>query len=320
MAKLAANESACVTIARMRRFGLRWSAAFILSASSSLLVPKIIVAQGNAAGAVSLTSKLHVERTSPGDLEVAGELAGVPAVATRYLTRGDLLSVPQVTFTVSDDSNFAHPTKVSGIPLEELARDVGAKPLSDLVVAICDDQYRTNYSRAYLSTHHPVLVLTIDGKPPSAWPKSSDGTGMGQYMISHAELKPAFKILSHSDEPQIPWGVVRLEFRNEASVFGAIAPHGPTANDAAVQNGFRIAQQNCFRCHSMGKEGGQRSGVPWIVLAAVAANSPDVFAKYVRNPTAMNPKSEMAANPGYDDATMRALVAYFRTFVPAGKP
>jgi hypothetical protein len=40
----------------------------------------------------------------------------------------------------------------------------------------------------------------------------------------------------------------------------------------------------------------------------------------VRNPTAMNPKSQMAANPGYDDATMLALMAYFRTFVPTEKP
>jgi mono/diheme cytochrome c family protein len=297
-----------------------WSAALILSASLSLLVPQIIVARGNAADAVSLATKLHVERTSPGDLEVAGELAGVPAGATRYLTRDDLLSLRRVTFTVSDDSNFAHPTKVSGIPLDELARDLGAKPLSDLVVAICDDKYRANYSRAYLAEHNPVLVLTIDGKPPSGWPNSSEGTGMGEYMISHAKFTPAFKILSHNDEPQIPWGVVRLEFRNEATVFRTIAPLGPTANERTVQDGFRIAQQNCFRCHNMDKEGGQKSGVPWTVLAAVAENSPDFFAKYVRNPTAMNPKSQMASNPGYDDATMRALVAYFRTFVPAGKP
>ncbi len=304
----------------MPRLEPRWFATLILSAVLSLFLPKIILAQGNAGGSVSLASELHLKRTSPSDLEVAGELAGVPANTTRYLTRDDLLSARQVTFTVSDDSNFAHPSKVSGIPLEVLARDLGAAPLSDLVVAICDDKYRANYSRAYLAAHHPVLVLTIDGKPPSAWPKSSEGTGMGQYMISHAKFTPAFKILSHSEEPQIPWGVVRLEFRNEATVFGAIAPHGPTANDAAVQNGFRIAQQNCFRCHNLDKEGGQKSGVPWTVLAAVAANSPIFFAQYVRSPAGLNPKSQMAANPGYDDATMRALVAYFQTFVPAQKP
>jgi mono/diheme cytochrome c family protein len=304
----------------MPRLGLSWPATLIFFGSLSLLAPKTIIAGGNPAGPASLAAKLHVKRTSPGDIEIAGEIAGVPSGATRYLTRDDLLSVRQVTYTVSDDSNFARPTQVGGVPLEELARDLGAKPSSDLVVAICDDKYRANYSLAYLAEHNPVLVLTIEGKQPSGWPKSSDGTGMGQYMISHAKFTPAFKILSHSDEPQIPWGVVRLEFRNEATVFGAIAPHGPTANDVAVQSGFRIAQQNCFRCHNLGDQGGQKSGIPWTMLAAVAANSPDFFAQYVRNPTAMNPKSQMAANPGYDDATMLALMAYFRTFVPTEKP
>lgn len=317
---LAAVRS-CVSMVWMPRFGLRWAAILILSAASGILGPKIAFAQEKAAGGVALASKLRVERTSPGDLEVAGDLAGVPAGATRYLSRDDLLSVRQVTFTVSDDTNFARPAQVSGVPLEELARELGTAPSADLVVAICDDKYRANYSRAYLAAHHPVLVLTVDGKPPSGWPKDTDGGhDMGPYMISHAKFTPAFKIQSHSDAAQIPWGVERLEFRDEAAVFGAIAPRGPAADDAAVQDGFKIAEQNCFRCHNMGDEGGQKAGIPWTVLAGVAANSPDFFAKYVRNPVALNPQSQMAASPEYDDATMRLLIAYFRTFAPAEKP
>jgi hypothetical protein len=33
---------------------------------------------------------------------------------------------------------------------------------------------------------------------------------------------------------------------------------------------------------------------------------------YVRQPKARNPESQMPANPEYDDATMHALIAYFR--------
>lgn len=306
---------------RMPRFGLRWAAILILSAASGFLGPKSAIAQEKVESGAPLASKLHIERTSPDDLEIAGELAGVPAGATRYLTRDDLLSEQQVTFTVSDDSNFARPTRVSGVLLEDLARDLGASPSSDLVVAICDDKYRANYSRAYLAAHHPVLVLTIDGKPPLGWPKDTEaGHDMGPYMISHAKFTPAFKIQSHSDAAQIPWGVERLEFRNEASVLGAIAPRGPAANEADVQAGFKIAQQNCFRCHNMGNEGGQKAGTSWTVLSAFAANSPEFFAKYVRNPMALNPQSQMAASPEYDDATMHLLIAYFKTFAPAEKP
>jgi len=167
-----------------------------------------------------------------------------------------------------------------------------------------------------------VLVLTVNGKAPSGWPKDSSGHGfdMGPYMISHPKFTPSFKILSAADEPQIPWGVVRLEFREEKKVFGAIAPRGPRASDPAVQAGYKIAEQNCFRCHNMGAEGGQKSKVTWAVLSALAADSPEFFSSYIRNPRAQNPSAQMPGNPGYDDETTRALIAYFETFSRAEKP
>jgi mono/diheme cytochrome c family protein len=260
--------------------------------------------------------KLRVERQSPTDLELGGELARVPRGATRYITREDLLTLPQVTYTVADDSNFTGPTKISGVLLEEFTRSLGAAPQAEMVVAICDDKYRANYPHDYVAAHHPLLVLTINGQPPSSWPKDSEGHGydMGPYMISHPAFTPSFKIFSHADEPQIPWGVVRIELRNEHAVFGAIAPRGDRATTRLVKAGYRIAQQNCFRCHNMGREGGQKSGISWLVLSTRAVTSPQYFAAYVRDPQSRNSHAEMPGNPGYDDATIGALIAYFQTF------
>jgi mono/diheme cytochrome c family protein len=169
--------------------------------------------------------------------------------------------------------------------------------------------------------HRPLLVLLVNGEPPSRWPKDP-GThryDMGPYMISHPRFTPSFKILSHSDEAQIPWGVVRLEFRNEKAVFGAIAPRGPHAGDVSVQAGYQIAQQNCFRCHNSGRESEQKSGRPWPVLGAFASAAPEYFVAYVRDPKKENAQAQMPGNPAYDDAKLRALRDYFATFVPAEK-
>jgi mono/diheme cytochrome c family protein len=265
---------------------------------------------------------LNEARSSPLDLEVSGELSGLPSGAVRYVRREDLLKLPQVSYTVTDDPNFAAPTQISGVLLEELTRQISANPQVDLVVAICDDRYRANYSPSYMTAHHPILVLTINGRSPADWPKDVEGSGlsMGPYLISHAEFKPSFKILSHTDEPQIPWGVIRLEFRNEQKVLGAIAPRGTHAGDQSVQAGYRIAQQNCFRCHNSGVEGGQKAGRSWLVLAAWATAAPEYFSAYVRNPKAKNLHAEMPGNPQYDDATMEALISYFRTFLVQEKP
>lgn len=275
-------------------------------------------AQANA----SLSGKLHTTRTSPLDLELSGGLANLPPNSTRYIAREDLLALPQVSYTVSNDTNFNGATKITGVSLQELARQLAAAPNSDLIVALCDDQYRANYPRAYISKHDPILVLKINGQPPSGWPKDAEGHNldMGPYLISHPDFQPSFKILGRAEDPQNPWGVVRLEFREEAAVFGAIAPQGPQAPDPQVQAGYRLAQQNCFRCHNMGAEGGHKAGRPWLVLSAWATAQPDYFAAYVHNPREKNPNARMPSFPEYDDVTLRALIAYFQTFTVREKP
>jgi len=277
---------------------------------------------GPTEAAPRLIERAHTQRLSPTDLEISGEIAGLPAGSTRFLAREELLGLPQVTYTVSDDANFTEPTEISGVLLEDLSRVLASAPDSALVIAICDDQYRAHYPRAYLAAHQPVLVLKVNGQSPERWPKDAEGhdQNMGPYMISHRQFAPSFKILAHADEPQIPWGVVRLELRNEKTVFGAIAPRGPAASDADVQAGYHIAEQNCFRCHNQGDEGGQKARHPWLVLSAWAMATPKHFAAYVRYPQAQDAHAQMPPNPGYDDATIQALIAYFRTFESPGKP
>src|SRR5271167_1488946 len=187
-----------------------------------------VLRQAKSGAPTVLRGMLHETRSSPLDLQLGGDLAGLPLGAVRYLTREDLQALPQVSYTVTDDANFGAPTQARGVDLEFLAREFAAVDEKALVVAICKDRYRAHYSQAYIQAHRPVLVLEVNGEPPTAWPKLRDGSAstMGPYLISHPHFIPSFKILGHEDEAQIPWGVVRLEFRNEQAVFGAIAPRG----------------------------------------------------------------------------------------------
>jgi mono/diheme cytochrome c family protein len=257
---------------------------------------------------------LHKGRTSAGDLEVGGELAGVPAGATRFVRYEDLLRLPQETYTVSDDANLPAKTEIGGVALESLAHLVGRDSGDSLIVAICDDEYRANYPADYVAAHHPLLVLRIDGKLHDKWPQLREGGNAGPYLISHSFFKPAFKVLSHEDEPQIPYGVVRIEFPKESVVFGAIRPPGNWPDSSPVEQGYVIARQDCFRCHNMGAQGGTKAGRSWLQLAADAAKNGQRFRQTIRNPAAVNPKATMPAHTSYDDATLDALTAYFKTF------
>jgi len=287
-----------------------WTGALILS----LICAAFAIAQNSPV--------LREKRQGASDLELSGELLGLPPESTRFITRDELLAMPQVNLTITGDPNFSGPTKIRGVKLEDLVRRLAASSGSAMVVAICDDGYRANYPLDYLVAHHPVLVLQVNGEPPSGWPKAAEDhiSEMGPYMITNAKFTPSFKILAHADEAQIPWGVVRVEIREEKAVFGVIAPNGPNAGDREVQDGFRIASQNCFRCHDSGGEGGQKAGRSWEMLAAFAAASPKDFTTYIRAPLSQNPQTQMPANPQYDDATLAAITAYFRAFSKPAKP
>ena len=100
---------------------------------------------------------MHATRQAPTDLESRRDRRH-----KQFISYQDLLRLPQVSFTTSDDSNFPAPARVSGVALDQLRRSLGSD--ADMVVAICADGYRSNYPASYLAAHHPVLVLTVDGK------------------------------------------------------------------------------------------------------------------------------------------------------------
>jgi len=264
------------------------------------------------------TNVLRTERASAGDLEVSGDLAGLAHGETRYVRYEDLLQLPQETYTVGDDTNFHGKTEISGVALEILAHVLGQS--SNFIVAICYDHYRTNYPREYVAAHHPLLVLRIDGQTREHWPQSENGGALGPYLISHPFFKPSFKVLSHEDEPQIPYGVTRIEFRREAEVFGAIEPPGKWAADSTVWQGYAIARQDCFRCHNRGAEGGTMAGHSWTELGVIADRDGVRFRKIIHDPASVTPDAKMPAHAGYDDATLLALTDYFRTFAMKGEP
>jgi mono/diheme cytochrome c family protein len=261
---------------------------------------------------------LRGKRSSPLDLGVTGSIVGLPPGVKRYLTHEDLFALPLVSLTVTDDPNFREPVNVKGVALDLLARELAADGEKTVIVAICTDWYRSYYPQAYREMHKPVLVLEIDGQLPSAWPKNNEAPAlsMGPYLVTQPRFTPAFQILAHDDEPQIPWGVVRLEFRSDKTAFADIAPLGPAKDDSAVEAGYRISQQNCLRCHGPASDEPLKGKLTWAGIAMFAAQAPENFAAYVRNPRAQAKGAQMPANLNYDEATMNALISYFRTFAP----
>ncbi len=253
-------------------------------------------------------------RHDPTDLE----LTGFAPATTVFISRAQLLALPQITTAITGDGNFSpqiEPSlRISGVLLEDLLLALAVPPTSDLVDALCTDRYRTHYPADYIAAHHPILALSINGKAPAAWAAETHQRDPGPYFIAYAHFVPTFRILAHADEPQIPENILRLNFTTAAQTFGPITPPGQHPPDSPVAQGFAIAKQNCLRCHSQGDVGGTKSGLNWSFLATIALNDASFFSAYIQDPKKINPHSNMASNPDYDAQTLAALTAYFRTF------
>ncbi len=272
------------------------------------------VAQTHVGGSVTIASVRH----AADDLEVTGMIAGLPSGAVGYVSYADLSKLPQVTTTIQNDSNFADQpakgVKITGIPLEQLAKALGALPQSDLIDALCSDRYRSHYPAEYVAAHHPLFALKINGERPAVWAAKTKEYDPGPYFVTHANYVPRYKILSHPEEAQIPDNVIRLNFTTVAATYGPITPRGNFALDSPVARGFTIAKQNCLRCHFLNNVGGTKSGVDWRSVSTWAQEQPKFFQQYVKNPQSVDPHAHMEGNPTYDAATLEVLTAYFRAF------
>jgi mono/diheme cytochrome c family protein len=286
------------------------SLKLIVAVSACLALP--------AADAPLAVHLLQTTRSAPSDLEITGTAVNAARDVVRYISYEHLLTLPQVTVTVTGDDNFRklphEKVAVTGIYLDVLEDSLGVDSSSDLITAHCADGYRSDFTREYIRSHRPILALKIDGEPIKTWAAQTHTSDPGTYFITYQDFAPSFRVLSYQEIPKIPATVVRLDFGSAQPVFNAIAPRQGTTSDLRVMEGFRIAQQHCYRCHNMGSYGGTKAGRSWRTLGVYAALSPSTFERYIRNPKFVDPKSAMPANPEFDKPTLEALQAYFQTF------
>ena len=292
--------------------------AGLLAISSALILALVDAKKPATQGSETEPQRLslHDSRTSPTDLLLSGDVPGTSDYAGRYVAYSELLKLPQVTFTVTDDSNFHGKAEIKGIYLEELLRAFGIPGANMLIAAICDDEYEGHYPAEYRAAHHPILVLAVNGHPLHLTRRTAEDGDYGPYLVSHASFTSRYKVLAHEEEAQIPNGVLELRFEKEDEVFHAIEPRGDFAAGSPQMQGYLIAQQNCFRCHNAGAYGGRKAGISWSVLGKLATTKPEYFKAYVKDPESESAYAEMPGFPEYDDTTLAALIAYFQV-IPA---
>jgi mono/diheme cytochrome c family protein len=251
----------------------------------------------------------------PLDLEIITlDSQGNPTKSV-YYSYDQLLTLPAVTVKTDHDPYTNSPAIYSGIYISDLFEAFGADASFDVIGANCSDGGKQYYDRDYVAKHRPILLLKLDGKPPSDWPSTEHGSWLGPYCIVHESFSPAETVYGYSEEPRLAPAVVSLELTGFSQSLGRFRPKESRV-DPEVAKGEKIAVGGCISCHRCGNAGGHRAGSSWEVLTERAVASKDYFRKYVTDPHSMNPTSGMPPHPTFDDNTFKALEAYFKAMTP----
>jgi mono/diheme cytochrome c family protein len=246
-------------------------------------------------------------------LKFGGALTGGRTEAV--LSHADLEQAASVRVRVERDLELQRAASLVGVPLADLSRLAGATPGTDVLILRAADGYTSYVTQDYLERHRPMLVVRLDGQPPSRWPTTSYGAALGPYLVSHERFTPRPLLPGLPEPAAIPYAVVRVDFARSADTLHRLHVPG-TATNAVLRIGQELALRSCLSCHQAGDLGGTLAGRPWIVLGAWAKADPGYFRRYVRDPKSVNPASRMSGFKDWPEEALEAVRAYFAAYQP----
>ncbi len=257
---------------------------------------------------------LPLARAEEMSLRVFGKLAG--GTSNFVVGYPALLAKAAPTVKVELDPELGRAAEFRGVPLAELPRLLGAGPDADLIILRAADNYFSCFPKDYVVRHQPFLAVEIDAAPPSRWPKTSYGSALGPYLVSHpkfvgAELLPGLK-----ESPRFPYAVVSLEFARAAETLDRLKVAGAATNHS-LRIGETLALSACISCHHAGDFGGTLAQRPWVILSTWAKADPGYFRRYVRDPKAVNPAAKMGGFKDWPDEAIEAVQGYFAAYSAA---
>ncbi|MBI4057552.1 MAG: c-type cytochrome [Elusimicrobia bacterium] len=192
-----------------------------------------------------------------------------------------------------------------GVLLKDLVRWMRKTGEGDALVVHCRDGFRAVFPLEFIQKYPAGLVTKVNDKRPHRW-KSYKGREMGFYVALPSK---SFPELNDSQYGNFwPWQVQGLELVKLSLFLGRADLSSNPRATASIREGQKAFVAQCIHCHEALGQGGDKGPD---LSKAVANHAEDSFVKYVKNPKALYPNSQM---PGFErvlsDQKLKSIFTY----------
>ena len=221
-----------------------------------------------------------------------------------------LAALPSKTFTF-DDGSYFDGREVKVVPMAEFWKVADSKGSADVMTAYCTDKYFSVYTREFVETYDPFIIIEVDRNKPSAWTDGLENASPFFISVNFDDSKPPYQDKGHKR----PWGVQSVTFGKYDEMFSVFYTGAFAHITGPAAQGRDIWINSCASCHQAPGDGigGHKAVRPWEILAIHAKMNQEYFVNYVRDPKSLNPAALMEPHSEYDDEEMAALVAFLST-------
>lgn len=266
----------------------------------------------------------YADGPAPDELTLTGAFTGLAPGEKRIVTRAELRALPGVEHRRQRLASNLPESDVEILPIAALLAAYPVASGADMLVLRSNDRWHSYWTRDFMVSHKPWLLLAVNGKTPSEgeWPVIPfNGEPFAPY---HAGINQA------GDPPGMTYTpahgvadatqVVEIIAVNEAEHFAPFFS-GPQASLSPIAaEGRRLFMANCITCHQgPGGVGGNLSRRPFMILQTHASYNADYFRKFVANAKQFMPETIMPPHSQFTDADFRALIAYLKA-IPIEPP
>jgi len=212
-----------------------------------------------------------------------------------------------IKFSIPYDNEVKKPKEYIGVRTDTVFTDLIKRYHIDTsdyeVTFICKDGYAPTVSLSQLLEADGYIAIR-DAHSTKEWEDELVERFSPAYLVWDITIK--------DQKHAFPYGVTKIKFVKKKEVYSHATPQ---TENASVQSGFTIFKQNCIKCHSINRDGGELGPELNYPKNITEYWKPEQLKLFIKNPASFRSNSKMPSLTAITDQEIDRIVEYLKFMV-----